>query len=85
MIYGFWACRLRGLRQEDEREVGDQCRREGMVFTPLALESLGAWHEVAVKEVKKLGGALARHTGQQEGVAISRIFQRMAICTPRKW
>ena len=61
------------------REVGEHCRREGMVFIPLALESLGGWHKAAVGEVKKLGCALARHTGQEEGVAISRLFQRLAV------
>ena len=41
------------------REVGEHCRREGKVFFPLALESLGGWHKTGVGEVKKLGCALA--------------------------
>ena len=43
------------------------------------MESLGGWHEVAVKEVRKLGAALGRHTGQDEGEAISHFFQRLSI------
>ena len=46
------------------REAGEECRRQGIVFTPLALETLGGWHEVAEAELRKLGAALARQTGQ---------------------
>ena len=45
---------------------GELCRRQGLAFIPLAVESLGALHEVAVGEVRKLGAALGRHTGQDE-------------------
>ena len=66
------------------REVGEQCRRKGMVFIPLALESLGGWHQAPVGEVKKLGSALARYTGQEEGLAVSRLFQRLAILLQKR-
>ena len=52
---------------------------QGLVFIPLAVESLGGWHEAVVGELRKLGGALARHTGQLEGEAISHLFQRLSI------
>ena len=55
------------------------CRRQGLAFIPLAAESLGAWHEVAVGEVQKLGAALGRHTGQDEGEATCQLFQRLSI------
>ena len=61
------------------RGAGEQCLREGIVFVPLALESLGGWHEAAVREVKKLGGALARNTGAEESVAVRHLFQRLSI------
>jgi hypothetical protein len=32
-----------------------------------------------VREVNKLGGALAIHTGYQESVAVSHLFQRLSI------
>ena len=50
-----------------------------MVFVPLALESLGGWHEAAIREVKKLGGALARHSGAEKSTAIRHLFQRMSV------
>ena len=61
------------------RVAGEECRRQGIVFTPLAVETLGGWHKVAEEELKKLGSALARQTGQQESVAISHIFQRLSV------
>ena len=61
------------------RVAGEECWRQGIVFTPLAVETLGGWHKVAEEELKKLGSALARQTGQQESVAISHIFQRLSV------
>ena len=61
------------------REAGEECRRQGIVFTPLALESLGGWHDVTMQELKKLGSALARQTGQEEGAVISHLFQKLSV------
>ena len=55
------------------------CHNQGIVFLPLAVESLGAWHKSAVSEVKKLGSALARHTGEEEAVTICHLFQQLSI------
>ena len=59
------------------------CHRQGIIFTPLAVESLGAWHPSAITELKRIGSALARHTGEEEGVTISRLFQRLSVCLMR--
>ena len=45
----------------------DECLEEGIVFVPLALESLGGWHEAAVRELKKLGSALASQAQRGRG------------------
>ena len=55
------------------RGAEEQCRAQGIAFLPLTAETLGGWHSVADKEVRKLGSALARHTGQEEGEAISHL------------
>ena len=39
----------------------------------MAVESFGGWHSAAEAEVKKLGSALARHTGQKESEAIHHL------------
>ena len=62
-----------------ESAAGELCRRQGLAFIPLAAESLGAWHEVAVAEITKLGSALGRHTGQEEGEATNQLFQRLSL------
>ena len=48
----------------------EDCRRQGIAFLPMAAESFRGWHGVAEVEVKKLGAALARNTGQEEGKAV---------------
>ncbi len=48
-------------RRKMADSAGD-CDREGIQFLPLAAESLGGWHPVAVAQVEKLAVALARHT-----------------------
>ena len=49
------------------RGAAEDCRRKGIAFLPLVVESLGGWCTAAEAEVKKLGAALARQTGQEEG------------------
>ena len=65
------------------RGAEEQCRRQGLAFIPLAAESLGGWHEVAVAEVRKLGSALGWHTGQEEGETTNQLFQRLSISNRR--
>ena len=58
------------------RGAEEECRAQGIAFLPIVAESLGGWHNGAEREVKKLGAALARHTGQEEGEAISHLWGR---------
>ena len=46
-------------------------------------ESFGGWHPGAQREVKKLGVALARHTGQEEAEAITHLWGRLGILLQR--
>jgi sirohydrochlorin ferrochelatase len=48
-------------------DSAEDCRREGIVFLPLAAESLGGWHPVAVQQVDKLASALAATRGRRSG------------------
>ena len=61
------------------RKAGEACRRQGIVFLPIAAEALGGWHPVAVDQVAKLGSALARQTGQEEGEVRGQLFQRLSL------
>ena len=55
------------------------CNQQGIVFLPLAVESLGAWHKSAILEIQKLGSALARHTGEEEITTTRHLFQQLSI------
>ena len=65
------------------RGAEEQCRAQGIAFLPLAAETFGGWHSVADREVRKLGSALARHTGQEEGEAISHLWGRLGVLLQR--
>ena len=61
----------------------EDCRCQGIKFIPLAVESLGGWHELAVGKIQKLTVALARQTGQEEKKARSHLFQRLSVLLAR--
>ena len=70
------------LRKACERKVNgaaEACRDQGIVFLPLAVETLGGLHKTAVQQMKRLATALARHTGQDESIATSHLFQRYSL------
>ena len=50
---------------------------------PVVVESLGGWGEEAVRVVRRLAGALARHTGQEEAEATSHLWSRLGILLQR--
>ena len=65
------------------RGAAEDCRRQGIAFLPLAVESFGGWHSAVLGEVKKLGAALARQTGQEEGEAVGHLWGRLGILLQR--
>ena len=61
------------------RDTEEACRQQGLVFFPVALETLGGLHSVAVAQVKQLAAALARQTGGEEREVTSQLFQRLSL------
>ena len=61
------------------RGAEEDCQRQGIAFIHLTDESLRGWHAAAEREVKKLGAALARHAGQEEGEATGHLWGRLGI------
>ena len=59
--------------------VGAACQREGIVFLPLPVETLGGWHETAVQQIRKLAAALSRQTGVEESVATGHLYQKLSV------
>ena len=56
------------------RETAEVCQREGIVFLPFALETLGGLHKGAIAQVKLIATALARCKGVNEGEATGQLF-----------
>ena len=47
-------------------DSADACREQGLVFFPIAFKALGGAHRIAVTQLKRLGAALAIHSGSDE-------------------
>ena len=62
---------------------GEDCRRAGLAFVLLVVETLGDWEEQAKVQakvqIKKQGAALSRRTGQEEAEKTRHLFQRLAV------
>ena len=65
--------------KENMRVTADQCDQQGIAFIPVVAESLGGWHKVGLEQLRKLGSALARHTGQEEGETVSHLLTRASL------
>ena len=65
--------------QNKMRVTADLCDQQGIAFIPMAAESLGGWHKVALEQLRKMGSALAKHTGQEEGETISHLLTRASV------
>ena len=59
------------------------CQEQGIAFLPIAMETLGGFHKVALEQVKRIGAAVARHQGIEERVATRQLFQRLSITLMR--
>ena len=69
--------------QRKVRDTAEACLREGFVFLPFALETLGGLHSGAVNQVKQLAAALARCKGTEEGEVTSQLFGRLSLTLMR--
>ena len=56
----------------------NSCQREGIVFLPFALETLGGLHKGAITQVKLIATALVRCKGVDEGEATGQLFGRLS-------
>ena len=65
--------------QRKLRETAEACRQEGLVFLPLAMETLGGLYAGAVTQVKQIAAALARKNGQEESVVTSQLFGTLSL------
>ena len=57
----------------------DACRREGIHFYPLVVETFGGWDEEAVDFLKKLARHSARRRGKSDAIQIKHFFQQLSV------
>ena len=69
--------------QRKWQKHGEACWAQGMAFHPLPVETFGGWAESAVEQVTRLGQALARATGQDDGDAVKHLFGRLSVLLMR--
>jgi hypothetical protein len=82
MVQGAAAEAGHAVRAAHKRKMdgaAEECAAAHIVFRPLAVETLGGWHPMAVAEVTKLAAALARQTGEDEEVATRQLWQRLGV------
>ena len=62
---------------------GEHCRETVLSFYPLPVDTLGAWSETMVVQVKRIGSALARNRGKDDIDIIRHLSQRVAVVLGR--
>ena len=62
---------------------GEPCREAGLFFCPLPVDTLGAWSESMVVQVKRMGSALARNRGEDNSDVIRHLTQKVAVVLVR--
>ena len=70
------------LRVAEERKMAahhDDCRKVGVLFTPLAVESLGGWSEEARRTISKIGQLMGQRLGSPPAETIRHLYQRLSI------
>ncbi|XP_019859905.1 PREDICTED: uncharacterized protein LOC100641226 [Amphimedon queenslandica] len=57
----------------------EECRRIGVIFQPLAVESLGGWSKAAVSVLRTISGHLASRRGLDQLEVSLHLFQRLSV------
>ena len=65
------------------RDTAEACRVQGLLFLPIAIETLGGFHSVALGQVRQLGQALARKKGCDDREPIGQLFSRISVTLMR--
>ena len=69
--------------QRKVQGVAEACQQQGLGFLPIAMETLGGFHKVAVEQVKRIGVAVARNQGSDEQLATRQLFQWLSLTLMR--
>ena len=56
-----------------------RCLAEGLVYVPMAIDTFGGWHQLALETIGRLSLELARTTDGKLGVVRRHLKQRLAV------
>ena len=65
------------------RKYGERCAAEGIVFVPLAVDTLGGWHPSALVFLARLGRQVASNVGKEGQDVVRHLRQRLAVLLVR--
>ena len=60
-----------------------QCHRQGIVFVPLVVETLGGWDAEAIFHLKSIAEKTAHRSNQRPAFVIKHFFQRLSVILQR--
>ena len=70
--------------KEQHLNTGAECRRQGVSFTPMVVETTGAWDAVAAKVLKHLAYATAARSGATPGELHQSLLEELSVVV-RSW
>ena len=65
------------------RKYEERCAAEGIMFLPLAVDTLGGWHPAALDSINRLGRQVARNVGREDQEVTRHLRQRLGILLVR--
>ena len=63
-----------------QRKYAASCEAEGLIYVPVAIDTFGSWHSLALETIGRLSQELARATDGELGVVCRHLRQQLAIC-----
>ena len=70
--------------KEQHLNTGAECRRQGVSFTPMVVETTGAWDAAAAKVLKHLAYATAARSGTTPGELHQSLLEDLSVVV-RSW
>ena len=61
------------------RKYEARCSAEGLAYIPMAIDTFGGWHQLALETIGRLSQELARATDGELGVVRRHLKQRLAV------
>ena len=77
------AIAIENRKSSKMRDHFDACKRDGIDFQPLVVETFGGWDKDAVNILKKIARQSARRWGRDDATEIKHFFQHLSVTLQR--